>query len=504
MQTTTAQHSLWLADTPDAGYPSLSGTTRCDVAVVGGGWTGLTTALLLKRAGVRVAVVEAARVGAGVSGNNTAKVSALQATMYSRIAREHGAAAAADYARASTAGVELVAELAAREGIDCDPRRRTAVTYASTEQERDAVEAEAEAAREAGLEVTLDVGPDLPFPTYGAVGLDEQLLLHPRRYAAGLAAAVEGDGCRVFERSRVRQVREGKPCRVVTAEGTVTADRVVIATHYPILDRGVFFARLEATRAYCVAARLREGTPPAVMAISAGSPAWSTSASADLLILAGQSHPAGRREAGTRPYDELTAFARRHWEVEEITHRWSAQDPIPYDHLPMIGTYRPGLDRVYVATGYQKWGLSTSAFAAIILADLLTGKPNPWADRFSPHRLSVRAAPTLARLNTTVAANLVGDRLRAPDTTTPADVPPGEARVVRDRQGKTGVYRDEDGKLHAVSLRCTHLGCLLRFNDAERSWDCPCHGSRFDVDGAVLEGPATRPLPRREPPGNSR
>jgi glycine/D-amino acid oxidase-like deaminating enzyme/nitrite reductase/ring-hydroxylating ferredoxin subunit len=505
MQTTTAQHSLWLEDLPAAGYPSLSGSERCDVAVIGGGLTGLTTALLLKQAGVRVAVLEAGRVGAGVSGNNTAKVTALQATVYSRIVGQHGASAAADYAQASAAGVGLVADLVEREHIRCDLRRATAFTYAISEQERGAVVAEAEAARQAGLPVAFDAGPtlDLPFPTYGAVGLDDQFVLHPLRYAVGLAAAVDGGGCQVFEHARVLEVREGRPCQVVTTDGTVAADRVVIATHYPFLDRGLYFARLEATRAYCIAARLRSGTPPRGMAISAGNPAWSTSASGDLLILAGQSHTAGQPGVGTRPYDRLADFARQHWDVEQITHRWSAQDPGSYDQLPMIGTYRPGSDRLYVATGFQKWGLSTSAFAATVLSDLITGQTSPWADRFSPHRLSLRAIPTLARLNATVAVRFIGDRLRPPDTATADDIPAGEAKVVEDHHGKTGVYRDEAGNLHAVSLRCTHLGCLLRFNQAENSWDCPCHGSRFDVDGTVLEGPATRPLSQRQPPENS-
>ena len=445
-------------------------------------------------------------MGAGVSGNNTAKVTALQATVYSRIAGQHGTSAAADYAQASAAGVDLVADLVKREQIECDLRRATALTYAISEQERSAVAAEAEAARQAGLPITFDAGAvlDLPFPTYGAVGLANQIVLNPLRYATGLAAAVDGDDCQVFEHARVLEVRKGRPCQVVTADGTLAADRVVIATHYPFLDRGLYFARLEATRAYCIAARLRSGTPPRDMAISAGNPAWSTSASGELLILAGQSHTAGQRDVGARPYERLASFARQHWEVEQVTHRWSAQDPAAYDHLPMIGTFRPGSDRLFVATGFQKWGLSTSAFAATILTDLITGQTHPWADRFSPHRLSLRATPTLARLNATVATHFIGDRLHPPDTTTPDDIPAGEAKAVQDHHGKTGVYRDDAGNLHAVSLRCTHLGCLLRFNQAEVSWDCPCHGSRFDVDGNVLEGPATRPLPQRPPPEKSR
>ncbi|HEU5109961.1 MAG TPA: FAD-dependent oxidoreductase, partial [Micromonosporaceae bacterium] len=204
------------------------------------------------------------------------------------------------------------------------------------------------------------------------------------------------------------------------------------------------------------------------------------------------------RGVDARRYLTLESFARKHWDVAEITHRWSAQDLYAYDGLPMIGPYQPGSRTLFVATGYRKWGLATGTAAALLLTDILTGQSNPWAELFTPHRFSLRSLPRLARLNGKVAVDLVGDRLRPAEVSDPADVPRGEARVLRDGLGQTGVYRDDQGGLHAVSMRCTHLGCLLRFNGAESSWDCPCHGSRFDVDGAVLEGPATRPLQRKK------
>jgi glycine/D-amino acid oxidase-like deaminating enzyme/nitrite reductase/ring-hydroxylating ferredoxin subunit len=492
MTTTTERQSLWLAD-PGPAYPALSGETTADVAVVGAGITGLTTALLLKRAGLRVAVVEADRVGHGASGNNTAKVSALQATVYSELSTQHGQAAATGYAEANLAGVETLAGIVDQEGIACDLRRRPAVTYAFTEAERDDVAAEFEAARQAGLPVTTGNDTDLPFPVHGAVRLDDQLSVHPVRYLRGLAAAVAGDGSRVFEHSRVLRVRGG---RVRTDGGTVLADRIVIATHAPLLDRGAYFARLEAVRSYCVAARVRSGDLPKALAINAGDPVWSIASTGDLLVLSGQGHPAGERGVDARRYLALEVFAREHWDVAEITHRWSAQDLYAYDGLPMIGPYLPGARNLYVATGYRKWGLAMASTAATMIADGITGRANPWAALFSPQRLSLRATPHLAKLNAKVAADFVGDRLRSGEVSDADAVPRGEARVLRDGPRHTGVYRDEQGELHAVSLRCTHLGCLLRFNGAETSWDCPCHGSRFDVDGAVLEGPAVRPLHR--------
>jgi len=500
-RTTTAQESLWLQGFDSAArFPALTGDTRADVVVVGAGIAGLTTALRLRQAGAEVAVVEADRVGHGVSGNNTAKVSALQATVYSRLVRRHGVDAAKGYARANLAGVEDVAATVRELAIDCDLSRRPAYTFALNPDERDAVRAEYRAARQAGLAVVddPDAGGELPLPVHDAIRLDDQLTFHPVRYLKGLAAAVDGGGSRVHEYSRVRSVRTGGSVVVRTDAGSVTADRAVIATHAPLLDRGLFFARLEAVRSYCVAVRLRSGTPPIGLSISAGDPAWSLASTADLLIVGGQGHPTGRRGVDRSRYAELESFAREHWDVAETVHRWSAQDLLAYDDLPMIGPYLPGSANLYVLTGFRKWGLAMATAGAGLLADLVAGRESPSAALFSPHRVSLRGAPKLAGLNGKVAVDLVGDRLRPGEVSDPADVPVGEARVLRRGLSQFGVHRGTDGTLNAVSLRCTHLGCLLRFNGAETSWDCPCHGSRFAVDGAVLEGPATDPLPRHD------
>jgi glycine/D-amino acid oxidase-like deaminating enzyme/nitrite reductase/ring-hydroxylating ferredoxin subunit len=488
--------SLWLDAAPAAGpVAAFAPGERVDVAVIGGGIAGLTTALLLKRDGLRVTVIEAGRVGQGATGANTAKVTALQGTVYSTIAGRHGAAAMADYAQGSTAAVEQVVALARQEAIECDLERADAFTYAAGPGERRAVEAEARAAAAAGLPVD-EVAPDVPFATAGAVRLRDQVAFHPVRYARGLGAAVSGDGCAVIEGVRALSVAERSPCLVRTTAGTLRADRVVVATHYPFLDRGLFFARLEVQRSYCIAARVR-GPLPRGMLINAGSPTRSIRAYGDRLIMGGEGHAAGSEDARPERFAALEAFARRHWDVAEVTHRWSAQDPVPHDRLPLIGPYQPGSTRLFVATGFMKWGLTGGTLAGMLLADRLAGRENAWAERFDPTRLSLRSAPTLAKVNAKAGVHFAGDRLRPAEAGSAADVPAGEARVVRDGLGKTGVYRDDAGAVHAVSLRCTHLGCLLRFNAAERSWDCPCHGSRFGVDGRVLEGPATQPLDRR-------
>jgi glycine/D-amino acid oxidase-like deaminating enzyme/nitrite reductase/ring-hydroxylating ferredoxin subunit len=496
--TTTAQQSLWLAALPATTYPPPTAERSFDVLVLGGGITGLTTALLLKRRGVRVAVAEAGRVGAGVSGNNTAKVTALQSTVLSGITRTRGVEVAVEYAVRSRAAVDLVAELAATEGIDCDLVRRDAFTVAVRDADLPDVEQEYEAATRAGLPVTLTDTVDLPYPVAGAVRLADQVEFHPVKYVHGLAAAVDGDGCRVFENTRALAVREGAPVRVSTTQGTLTADRVVVATHYPVWDRGLYFARMEVSRSYCVAARVRD-EPSRGMSITTGGETWSYRSAGDLMIVLGQSHAAGARGIDASRYAGIERHVREHWDVEEVTHRWSAQDPIPYDHTPVIGSYTPGSSRMYVASGFAKWGLSGGTMAAVLLSEQISGGPG--SEAFSPHRLSPRGLPQLARLNAKVAVDIVADRLAPGQISSAADLAPGSAGVVRSGAERTGVYRDHDGGLHAVSMRCTHLGCLVRFNAAETSWDCPCHGSRFDVDGNVLEGPAVKPLAGRTPPG---
>ncbi len=499
-----SSRSLWLQTAPPTAPRALDRDLDVDVAVIGGGIAGVLTALLLNRDGARVAVLERGLVASGATGGTTAKCSALQATRYRTLRRYHGWEAPRVYADASVAAVGRIAELVDSEQIECDFERLPAFTYAADEQQLPAVEEELEAAREAGLSVELTTDTALPFAVPGAVRLDDQAQFHPVRLVRALAELVDGDDPSVFEHTAVTGVEEGSPCRVRTDQGwTVTAPQVVVATNYPLLDRGGFFARLEPTRSYLVAARVR-GDVPQGMLISAGQPTRSLrpyrSNEEQWLLVGGEGHRTGSSMAERQRYQALEAFARKHWDVADVPYRWSAQDPVPVDGLPYIGRYTPRSSRLFVATGFQKWGMTNGTIAAMLLADLVAGRQNRWAGTFDPNRPPLSAVPKLATFNLHAAARFVGDRLAPAEASSAAEVPAGEARVIRDGLGKVGVYRDETGAVHAVSLRCTHLGCLLHFNEAEPSWDCPCHGSRFSVEGDVLQGPAIHPLERREAP----
>jgi glycine/D-amino acid oxidase-like deaminating enzyme/nitrite reductase/ring-hydroxylating ferredoxin subunit len=493
--------SLWLDTAPARDWPRAVPARRYDVAVVGGGITGITTALLLAREGLSVAVIEARRIGAGTTGHTTGKVTSQHRLTYADLARSHGTEGARVYAAASEAGKERIAALVG-EGIECQFRRRPAFVYATSADERQAIEREAETAAELGLPATVTEEAPVPFAVEAAVRFDAQAELHPQRYLLGLAERLERAGGELFERTRVLGVSDGSPCRVETDSAEVLADRVVIATLLPILDRGLFFARAFPNRSYCIAARI-DGDPVEAMLISAGSPTRSIRShpetGEELLLIGGEGHHTGSGEARPQRYEQLERFARAHWRVRSIEYGWSAQDYSSADQVPYVGPIHPGADRIQVATGFRKWGMTSGTVAATLIADALTDRENEWAGFFSSTRLGpLGSLPKLVLENGRAGIAFVGERVIRRGTRPIGDLAPGEGGIVAVDGGKVAGYRDEDGDLHAVSARCTHLGCQVRWNAADRSWDCPCHGSRFGVDGDVLEGPAVRPLAGRE------
>lgn len=452
-----------------------------DVVVVGAGLTGLTTALLLARAGRSVTVLEGRRAGEGTTGRSTAKVSVLQGTRLSRISTRHGDAVLEAYVRGSLEAQSWVAGFCEDHGVPV--QRRPAFTYAHGRAGEVALRRELAVAARAGLPVRWQEELDLPFPTRGAVRLDDQLQVDPVALVAALVQQCRAAGVRLVEGARVTRVRGRSPVEVTTAAGTLRARTVVSATNMPVLDRGLYFARATPQRSYGLAVRA-PGHGVHGQYLSADSPGRSLRDSPDtdpdVLLVGGAGHPTGRAPSPREHAEELAAWTAEHFPGGEVLASWSAQDWSTADVLPWAGPLLPGRPEVLMSGGYGKWGMTGGVAGAMLVAGRVADRPVEWERAFVPWtRREVGGLPGMARLNGEVGWRMGRDWIRA--------VLPG----VEPERGDH--HEPEHGRLSKV---CTHLGGRVHWNDLEQSWDCPLHGSRFDADGEVLEGPAVRPLAR--------
>ncbi len=468
--------SLWEGTTPETSYPSLSGTISVDVAVVGGGITGLTTAYLLKEAGVSVAVLEARRIATGTTGRTTAKVTSLHGLIYADLVSRFREEGARLYGEANERAIAEVARVVAVNSIECDFTRMPAYTYTESQEAIPQIEAEVEASLRLGLPATYARDVPLPYDVRGAIRFDHQALFHPRKYCLALGALVDGGGSRLFEGSRAKHVeqRDGR-YEVATDGGAVVAGHVVIATLLPFHDPGGFFAKTHPSRSYALARRI-DGGPLDGMFLSADSPTRSVRPHLGdgqaFLVVEGEEHKTGQDPEAQRHYDAIEQWARERFGVDTIDYRWSAQDYIPADGVPYVGRMPGGAERVLVATGFKKWGMSNGTAAAMMLRDVVLDRPNPWLSLFDATRLRPRqSAPSLVKENVNVARRSIGDRVaRTPSL---PELGNGEGAVIDHDGERLAVYRASDGNVHALSARCTHMGCIVSFNPRREQLGLP-------------------------------
>ncbi|UPV73431.1 FAD-dependent oxidoreductase [Halorussus limi] len=496
--------SLWLDTTDRTDFPAMDGDRHVDTAVVGGGIAGVTAALHAAEAGQSVVLLERDRIVEGVTGKTTAKVTAQHGLIYDDLVDKHGRDAARQYARANAAAVEEIAERVERHDIDCGFERLPAYTYAADEDQRAAVGREATVAE--GLDLPAEFVTDPPFPadTPGAVKFADQAQFHPRKYLLELADEISGDEAHVFEQTKVTDVDDGgrdDPCRVKTENGTVTAESVLLTTHFPIEDPAFYFARQYPKRSYVLAVELAE-EPPEGMFYRDQSPYFSArpvpNADGPTMLVGGQNHKTGQGGSTADRYRKLEAQARDHFDVESVEYRWSTQDYVSVDKIPFVGELGPTTHDVYVATGFGGWGMTNGTATGKMLAEYARGKSPQWSDAFDPERIDPEAGgKEFLKENLDVGKEFTRDWAKAPFRGEDPNVAPGEGEVIRRGGKQYAVARDDDGEIHVTSAVCTHMDCIVHWNDAERSWDCPCHGSRFSIDGEVLDGPAVEDLPKR-------
>ncbi|MBQ9265317.1 MAG: FAD-dependent oxidoreductase [Clostridia bacterium] len=468
--------SIWTRTCPIGQREPLPHDMKTEIAVIGAGMAGILIADQLQAAGHRVVVLEANRIASGQTRNTTAKITSQHGMMYGKLIDGMGQERARQYAVANEEAIHEYRRIIQDRKIDCDFEEQSAYVYGD---DLEGLQAEAGAAKKLGLPVQLVKAPSLPFPVAGAVRFNHQAQFHPLKFIRQLA-----DPLTIFEHTSVRTVEDHA---VATDHGRVQAERIIFACHYPFINvPGFYFARLHQERSYVLA--LEHAEPVGGMWIGSGKEVYSFRNYGDLLLLGGGGHRTGENTAGGR-YDMLRQKAREWFAGSREIACWSAQDCMTPDGVPYIGPYAANKPQWYVATGFQKWGMTSSMAAAMILRDKIDGKSNPYAAVFDPGRLEVESIPGIAADGGHAVKGLAKRFFQIPDTDA-EKIPAGHGGIVLLDGEKVGVYKEADGAIHPVDIRCPHLGCQLEWNPDEKSWDCPCHGSRFDSQGHLISGPA--------------
>lgn len=490
--------SFWLENTPKTDYPILDKGLSVDVAILGAGIAGITSAFFLKEAGLSIALIDAEKVIEDVTAFTTAKITSAHNVIYSNIESHFGKDGARIYAEANQKAIDKIESIVKERNISCDFKRLPCYIYTERDDEKEMLKKEAQAAADAGLPVTYTESSPLPFPIAGAVLYEDQAEFHPRKYLLNLVESIPGEGSYIFENTRALDVKEGDINEVITDKGTIKAKNVIVSTHFPIYDPGLLYAKMYPSMSYALGLYVNEPFPDGMFLSTQPTITYRSTPSdkGDMVIVGGANHKVGHEPDTWKFYKKLEQEARDHFDVKSIDYHWSTQDNITMDKVPYIGKAESKSKGVFVATGFMKWGMSLGTVAAMVITDLILGKKTPWNEFFDPSRNKpvLESTKEFIGANLDVAKELLSDRFSYPKSMNPSDLEKGEGRIVDIDDKKVAAYKDEEGKVYAVSSVCVHLGCQVNWNNAEKTWDCPCHGSRYRYDGKVIHAPALRNL----------
>ena len=501
--------SIWAATSDTEAEETLSQDTSANVCIIGAGIAGMTVGYLLSREGRSVIVLDDGPIGGGMTARTTAHLTnALDDRFYEleRLFGEEGSRLAGE---SHTAAIDRVEAIVRAEKIDCEFERLDGYLFLPTNGKLQVLEDELPAAHRAGLTgvrrleraplESFDTGPCLHFPRQGQ--------FHPLKYLNGLARAIERDGGRIFTGTHADEIEGGDDAHVTTTGGyRIKANAIVVATNSPVNDRMVIHTKQAPYTTYVIGARIPHDSLPAMLLWDAPADFYEAyhylrierAGDHDLLIVGGEDHKTGQQHDGAQRWGKLEQWTRSRFPmVEEIEYRWSGQVMEPVDGLAFIGRNPGDADNVFIATGDSGMGMTHGTIAGMLLTDLIMERENPWADLYDPSRKTVRAAKDFAQENINVAAQYT-DIITPGKVDSVDEIPKGEGAVMRSGLSKLAIYRDDDGTIHSMSAVCVHLGCIVTWNAAEKTWDCPCHGSRYDSVGGVINGPANSDLPAEE------
>lgn len=507
-QSSGTTESVWLKSADFQASDALT-QSHCDVCVIGGGVAGLSCAYQLCQEGLSVILLDDGPLAGGESCRTTAHLSSAVDDLFSEIERLHGKKGSRVTYESHAAAIDHIEEIIDKEGIDCDFQRLDGFLIPADNMDEDAMREEHEAAVRAGFHdaeyparsplQTITPRPCIRFPRQAQFDLV--------KYLVGVAKAVQRDGGKLVTNEAVAEVSEKDDTVTIRlANGAaLTAHHAVVATNAPIVSLTIQ-VRQAPYRSYVISADIPPtAVPPALY--------WDTldpyhyvrlqkgeladDGEVDQIIIGGEDHKTGMEHDAEVRFEKLLEWARPRFPgIGTVRHKWSGQIMEPVDCVAFIGKV-PGQSHIYMTTGDSGMGVTHSVIASLLITDLIQGRDNAWAELYSPNRVTLKSLPAMLKENFTSVSRL-GAQLTPGEVKSRDDIAPGSAAVIRHGPRKVGVYRDDSGAFHEVSATCTHLGCVVEWNPLEKSWDCPCHGSRFDVEGKILNGPATTPLPPAE------
>ncbi len=469
--------SIWEYDCKSDKRDCLNEDISVSTLVIGAGMAGLLTAYKLNMYGEDVVVVDSGTISSGQTKNTTAKITVQHDNIYSKLTRSMGNQAAVQYAQASLKALDDYKSIVEKNKIDCDFEILPSYLYSMSNDKE--ITREYACAKAVGIDARLTTKTELPFNVSLAVCFENQAQFSPLKFTKFIS-----ENLNIFENTRVLSIDNNI---VKTNRGYIYAKNIVFACHYPFVNfPGLFFARMHQERSYVVA--LENAVKLKGMYKSLDKGGYSFRSYKNYLLMGGENHRTGKNRSGGR-YDSLEQKAGEMFKKSEVKARWSAQDCMTADGVPYIGRYPMTKNNWYVATGFGKWGMTNSMVAANIISSMITGKREAYAEVFSPSKLRLKALPKIAAEAGTAVSNLCKEKFTNPDITL-NQIRLGCGGIISYKGQKLGVYRKNEKEMYFVTVKCPHLGCQLSWNSDELSWDCPCHGSRFDYKGNVIDGPA--------------
>lgn len=472
--------SIWNESCKFDKREELKGDIKTDILIIGAGIAGILIGYFLKQNGKDVVLIDKAEIASGNTGNTTAKITSQHDLIYDKLIKEFGEKKAKQYADANEIAIKKYKEIIKERKINCDFQELPAYIYSLNEIDK--IKKEVEAAKNLGIDAEFVQKIDIPLDVEGAIKFNNQGQFNPLKFLKDISKELV-----IYENTRAIKIEENLVC---TDKGNIVANHIVIATHYPIMNApGYYFMKMHQERSYVIA--LENADSIEGMYIDCEKQGYSFRNYKDLLLLGGISQRTGENESGGS-YDKLRKFAKEIYPNSKEKYHWSAQDCITIDGIPYIGRYSDSTPNIYIATGFNKWGMTSAMVSAIIISDLILENNNNFLDIFSPKRFDLSLSiNNIANDLVKTAKNFIAQKISIPSSEI-GHIRNGNAGIVEYNGQKVGVYKDKDGKEFVVSTKCTHLGCELNWNADELTWDCPCHGSRFDYKGNLIDSPAIK------------